>query len=489
MNLTFQEFRQNAIPGVRIPLIRQLSLDNLSPVAIVEALNLQDGKFALLESGKGGQKPASHSFVCCYPSMVYRTKGQEVLVNGEPVKGVHPYRYLEQLLANKPAVSIPGLPRFYGGAVGYISYDMARFFERLPDISQDDLQLPDLYFLLCDRVIVIDNMRKKAAAVQNVQVEADSDLSELYAWAEAELAELEARLQQAEPEPEEPLPNLALENLFQPESNVSKARFEEMVAKAKEYIRAGDVFQVNLSIRLARELKTDPWEVYKVLRRVNPSPYGAYVNFGDLQLIGSSPELLIRLREGMAETRPIAGTRRRGSSREEDLALARELINNEKERAEHVMLVDLERNDLGRVCDYGSVRVNELMVIEEYSHVMHIVSNVQGQLAQGKSRFDLLKACFPGGTITGAPKVRCMEIIEELEPTRRGVYTGSVGYFGYGGEMEMNISIRTLVVSGGKAYVQAGAGIVADSIPEREYFESLKKAEALLRALELAEQE
>lgn len=488
MNQSFQEFCKYAKPGVRIPLIRELCVDNLSPVAIVEALNLQEGQFALLESGKGGEKLASHSFVCFSPSLVYRTKGQDVLIDGEPVRGVHPYRYLEQVMADRAAASLPGLPKFYGGAVGYVSYDMARFFERLPELSQDDLKLPDLYFLLCDRVIVIDNMRKTAAAVLNILVEAESDLAQLYAWAERELAELEDRLQEIRPEPEEPLPALALENLFQPESNISKSQFEAMVARAKEYIRAGDVFQVNLSIRLGRELKAEPWEVYKVLRRVNPSPYGAFINFGDLQLIGSSPELLIRLRDGMAETRPIAGTRRRGDSREEDLALARELINNEKERAEHVMLVDLERNDLGRVCEYGSVLVNELMVIEEYSHVMHIVSNVQGRLAPGKSHFDLLKACFPGGTITGAPKVRCMEIIEELEPTRRGVYTGSVGYFGYGGEMEMNISIRTLVVRGGKAYVQAGAGIVADSIPEREYYESLKKAEALLRALELAEQ-
>jgi para-aminobenzoate synthetase component I len=282
---------------------------------------------------------------------------------------------------------------------------------------------------------------------------------------------------------------LALQNLFEPEVNMTKEQFKSMVVRAKEYIKAGDVFQVNLSIRLGKELKADPWYVYKVLRRVNPSPYAAYVNFGDIQLVGSSPELLVKINNGIAETRPIAGTRRRGLDREEDLALAKELINNEKECAEHIMLVDLERNDLGRVCSYGTVKVDELMVIEEYSHVMHIVSNVQGELAEGKSNFDLLKACFPGGTITGCPKVRCMEIIEELEPTRRGVYTGSVGYFGYSGEMEMNISIRTLVVTEGKAYVQAGAGIVVDSIPEREYYESLKKAEALLRALELAEQE
>lgn len=271
---------------------------------------------------------------------------------------------------------------------------------------------------------------------------------------------------------------------------MTKSEFEDMVVKCKEYIKAGDIFQANLSIRLGREIKTHPLNLYRIVREVNPSPYMAYLEFGDWQVVSSSPELLVRINEeGYAETRPIAGTRRRGANREEDLALAHELISNEKERAEHIMLVDLERNDLGRVCQYGTVEVNELMVIEEYSHVMHIVSNVRGRLAPGKDGFDLLRAAFPGGTITGAPKIRSMEIIEELEPTRRGIYTGSIGYFGYAGEMEMNIVIRTLVVKDGKkAYVQAGAGIVADSIPEKEYFESLKKAEALLKTLELAEE-
>ncbi|HWJ02906.1 MAG TPA: anthranilate synthase component I family protein, partial [Verrucomicrobiae bacterium] len=460
----------------------------LSPVAMVEALGLENQQFALLESGKGGEKLASHTFICYAPSLVYRTKGNEVTVNAEQVTGVHPYGYLEGLLQHYPAEKIAGMPKFTGGAVGFISYDMARFFEQLPELAEDDLQIPDLYFLLCERVIVIDNSRQTVAGIINLSITEDMDLARAYRWAVQELAELEHAFSSLGQEVEVVSPKLALENLFKPEANMSKERFEAMVVKAKEYIEAGDVFQVNLSIRLGKELKASPWQVYKVLRRVNPSPYASYINFGDLQLVGSSPELLVRIKDGYAETRPIAGTRRRGADREEDLALAHELINNEKERAEHIMLVDLERNDLGRVCDYGSVRVNELMVIEEYSHVMHIVSNVQGTLKQGNSTFDLLQAAFPGGTITGAPKVRCMEIIEELEPTRRGVYTGSVGYLGFGGEMEMNISIRTLVIKDGMAYVQAGAGIVADSVPEREYYESLKKAEALLRALELAEQ-
>jgi anthranilate/para-aminobenzoate synthase component I len=487
--LTFEEFVAQAKAGYRIPLVKELSTSSLSPVAIVEALRLQQGEFALLESGKLSESLASSTFICYAPGRIYRTKDNLVYLNNEEIKGVHPYRYLEQLVAADPTIRIPGQPKFCGGPVGFISYDAGRMFEHLPELTQDDLKIPDLYFMFCDRVIEIDNLYSKVRAVINIYVDEASNLLELYTWAEAEFSKLEVQLESIESENPQPLPQLALQNLFEPEVNMTKEQFKSMVVRAKEYIKAGDVFQVNLSIRLGKELKTDPWNVYKVLRRVNPSPYAAYVNFGDIQLVGSSPELLVKINNGIAETRPIAGTRRRGLDREEDLALAKELINNEKECAEHIMLVDLERNDLGRVCSYGTVKVDELMVIEEYSHVMHIVSNVQGELAEGKSNFDLLKACFPGGTITGCPKVRCMEIIEELEPTRRGVYTGSVGYFGYSGEMEMNISIRTLVVTEGKAYVQAGAGIVVDSIPEREYYESLKKAEALLRALELAEQE
>lgn len=488
MDISFQQFVKVAGPGIRVPIIKEFCLENLSVVDIVEALGLQSEQFALLESGKGGEKLADNSFICFAPRYSYRTKGDVVIVNNEQIYGADPYRHLESILKQIPVAKMPDLPNFYGGAVGYVSYDMARAFEKLPVQTRDDVQVPDMNFLLCDRVIAVDNITGKVQGILTVEISEGTDLLELYNWAMDELAKIEQQLGQVQPACEDVLPQLALENLFKPEANMSKEEFENMVVRAKQYIEAGDVFQVNLSIRLGRALQAPAWEVYKILRRLNPSPYGAYVNFGDVQLVGSSPELLVRIRNGRAETRPIAGTRRRGEDREEDLRLARELINNEKERAEHIMLVDLERNDLGRVCDYGSVHVNELMVIEEYSHVMHIVSNVQGNLAGGKNNFDLLQACFPGGTITGAPKVRCMEIIEELEPTRRGVYTGSVGYFGYGGEMEMNISIRTLVIKDGKAYVQAGAGIVADSIPEREYYESLKKAEALLRALELAEQ-
>ncbi len=487
MNVSLSQFIAAAKPGYYVPVHQQFAVGRISPVDIIEALNLTDDNLVLLESGKGDASLAQNTFIAYAPRYVFCSKDNRVTVNKELIPGVNPYQYLEQMIGARPAVQITGAPEFYGGAVGYVSYDMARVFERLPDLSHDDLQVPDLYFLFCERVIAIDNKTGLVQGVVNVPIDGSEDLTELYANAIRELAETEALLGKVQPQAEIPVQALALEHLFQPEVNITKAEFEAMVLRAKDYIMAGDVFQVNLSLRLAKKLSVQPWEVYKVLRRINPSPYGCFINFGDIQVVGSSPELLVRNKAGLAETRPIAGTRRRGKDQQEDKKLAHELIANAKERAEHIMLVDLERNDLGRVCEYGTVQVNELMVIEAYSHVMHIVSNVQGKLAKEMSNFDLLKACFPGGTITGAPKVRCMEIIEELEPTRRGIYTGSVGYFGFGGEMEMNICIRTLLIKDKQAYVQAGAGIVADSVPEREYYESLKKAEALLRAMELAE--
>jgi len=373
--------------------------------------------------------------------------------------------------------------------MGYFSYDMGRFFEKLPDETVDDLQVPECYFMFVNKVICFDHFDRTMKIIVTVSPQDYSSADEAYSRAVEDIRSILSTIRNNKPGKEIIIKDIdrALQFKFNPDCNVTKEQFEEMVEKCKEYIRAGDIFQANLSLRLSKETSLDPFFLYKVLRQINPSPYMSFINFEDMNIVSSSPELLVRVNGDLAETRPIAGTRKRGSNREEDLALARELVSNEKERAEHVMLVDLERNDLGRVCRYGTVEVNELMVIEEYSHVMHIVSNVRGRLAEGKNRFDLFKACFPGGTITGAPKIRSMEIIEELEPTRRGPYTGSIGFLGYTGEMEMNIVIRTILMKEGRAYVQAGAGIVADSAPEREYFESMKKAEALLRALEVAE--
>lgn len=493
-SIDFERFCAVAEQGKRIPLglkIRLEQKDNVS--TIIDKLGLADQPVVLLESGKGTEASARFSFIGFEPWQSFCSKGNDIKVKdfgqGEDRHwSTHPYQAFREEMSKYGMVRYEGLPPFVGGAMGFFSYDMGRFFEEMPVTSKDDLQLPEGYFLFVDKVAVIDH-KENMLELYICQEVRDVDrhylfnlygkmIDDLHDMAEAVRTQAAGR-QITEGELNKGKP-------IDPVCNVSKEQFEEMVIKAKEYIRAGDIFQVNLSLRLGSPVESEPFVLYKVLREVNPSPYMSYINFGDLQIVSSSPELLVRIRDGWAETRPIAGTRRRGVDREEDLALAIELINHEKERAEHIMLVDLERNDLGRVCSYGTVEVNELMVIEEYSHVMHIVSNVRGKLAPGKDRFDLFKAAFPGGTITGAPKIRSMEIIEELEPTRRGVYTGSIGYFGYAGEMEMNIVIRTLVLKEGMAYVQAGAGIVDDSVPEREYYESCKKAEALLKTLEIA---
>lgn len=479
--------------GKRVPVMLETSLLGLSPALGVERLQLEGKPFCLLESGKGTENLARYSFLGFEPHCFFKSRGRNVTVtrrgHSDSYEG-DPYEELQKVIRSYEGIKFPGLPKFWGGAMGYFSYDMGRFFEQLPELAEDDLEVPEAYFMFCDKVICFDHFRNTMKIIvtavpdnkippNRAYMEAKEEINRILDLVRHRLAVEDLVIDESD---------RTLQNSFKPECNVTKEQFEEMVVKAKEYIRAGDIFQVNLSLRLCKKTEAEPFFLYKILRRINPSPYMSFIDFGDMHIVSSSPELLVRLSGDLAETRPIAGTRKRGSTREEDQALANELISNEKERAEHIMLVDLERNDLGRVCRYGTVEVNELMVIEEYSHVMHIVSNVRGCLAEGKTGFDLFRACFPGGTITGAPKIRSMEIIEELEPTRRGPYTGSIGFLGYAGEMEMNIVIRTILMKQGRAYVQAGAGIVADSEPEREYFESMKKAEALLRALEVAEE-
>ena len=486
-----QKFIELATPGKRMPVFKEIALNEETPMTIIDKLSLNGRKMVLLESGMGTESLARFSFLAFDPWMTFKSKENRVeIVVGEESRVLegNPFDLLQGIFAEHEAIKYPGLPKFYGGALGFFSYDMGRFFEKMPIKAKDDLELPESNFMFFDKVICFDHFEKTLKLIININIENDSCLEKVYFDAVRELEVMSTVIQGEAPVFALPQFTNELQSTFKPEANLTKEEFEAAVVKAKEYIKAGDIFQVNLSIRLAKETNISPLNQYRILREINPSPYMSFFDFGDLQVVSCSPELLVRVNEeGLAETRPIAGTRKRGKNREEDLALANELINNEKERAEHIMLVDLERNDLGRVCNYGSVEVNELMVIEEYSHVMHIVSNVRGQLHSTKTPFDLIKACFPGGTITGAPKIRSMEIIEELEPTRRGLYTGSIGFLGYGGEMEMNIVIRTLVIQNGKAYVQAGAGIVDDSVPEREYYESLKKAEVLLRTLELAE--
>lgn len=433
------------------------------------ALAKNETYHALLESGRGGR----YSFAGMKPSaiatstaegLLVQEKGQEKLLKGNPL------HRLTQLLNERSISKRDDLPDFQGGAIGWISYDYVRFIEKLPRVAKQDIDLPEVQFLLFDEWAAFDHETNELFVMKMGQTE--EGLDEWFAsW-----------LDLAEPVHWPPAKSQGDTDVSFPEE-----LFKHAVEKVREYIAAGDVFQVNLSVRRSKTLGVPPLAVYAKLRELNPSPYMAYVQTPDFQIVSGSPELLVKKNGTRLSTRPIAGTRSRGKDDREDEQLAAELINNEKERAEHVMLVDLERNDLGRVSRYGTVEVNEFMVIEKYSHVMHIVSNVRGELVEGKTNADVIDAVFPGGTITGAPKVRTMEIIEELEPVQRGIYTGSIGWIGYNGDMELNIVIRTMLAAKGYGYVQAGAGIVIDSKPEYEYKESLKKAAAMLKAMEMAE--
>ncbi|OZM55871.1 aminodeoxychorismate synthase component I [Lottiidibacillus patelloidae] len=406
-------------------------------------------------------------------SLQINVGGIEETYHGDPLE------QLKQWMEPYRTAVIEDLPDFQGGAIGYISYDYVRQIEVLPEQSRDDLQMPEIYFLIFNDVIVYDHQEEALWLITHSQERSEQE-------AEKRLIKLEKAVQsEFSEESWKKRSNVGLEKKF----SLTEDAFKNAVERIQNYISAGDVFQVNLSVRQAEELNTEPLHIYEKLRELNPSPYMGYFHVPEFQLVSGSPELLIKKKGDTLSTRPIAGTRSRGKNAQEDELLAKELIENEKERAEHVMLVDLERNDLGRVSKFGTVEVNEFMTIEKYSHVMHIVSNVRGLLAKQYDGYDAIRAAFPGGTITGAPKVRTMEIIEELEPVRRGIYTGSIGWLGFNGDLELNIAIRTMVAKDNIAYVQAGAGIVIDSNPAAEYKESLKKAKALWKAKELSEQE
>lgn len=435
---------------------------------------------AFLESGRGG----NYSIAAWHPIataksvedglQIARLDGTVEVQQGEPLT------QLEQLMRNYKLERIPHLPDFQGGAIGFISYDYARTIEVLPNLAEDDLQIPDVYFYLFDHWAV-HNVKTDEVTLMK-RLDSTIDLQQWkQQWQAGAQQGLATRVFGQENATE------INEDASELEVSFHAQDFERAVEKIQDYIGQGDVFQVNLSVRQGKRLNAAPIVMYEAVRSFNPSPYMAYIESADFAVVSGSPELLIKRDGTELSTRPIAGTRPRGNSEEQDIALANELIDNEKERAEHVMLVDLERNDLGRVCQYGTVEVNEFMVIERYSHVMHIVSNVRGQMAQGKSNADVIRAMFPGGTITGAPKIRTMEIIEELEPVRRGLYTGSIGWLGYNGDLELNIVIRTAFIQDGMAYIQAGAGIVIDSIPENEYVESMNKAKAMWQAKAMAE--
>jgi anthranilate synthase component I len=481
---SFDAFKAKASQGNLIPVYREIMADLETPVAAFLKLDRGDFSF-LLESVEGGEKWGRYCFLGGEPSIVFQSKGRRVEITrdgrAEVQEGVDPLEALKQLMGEFHPVEVEGLPRFFGGAVGYLSYDMVRFFERLPNQTVDDLNVPDSMFMLTDTIVIFDHMLQKIKVVSNALV--DGPLEKTYQQAIAKIEQLIARLRQPPPpRPARQLPAgpLTLNSTF------TKEAYEQVVERAKEYIRAGDIIQVVPSQRLEAAIDVDPFDIYRTLRTVNPSPYMFYLKFRDLRLVGSSPEVNVRLEGSLIELRPLAGTRRRGRHATEDLEITAELMQDPKERAEHIMLVDLGRNDVGRVAKIGSVKVTELLQVEKYSHVMHLVSHVVGELAEGKDCYDVMRATFPQGTVSGAPKIRAMEIIEELEPTKRGPYAGAVGYFSYSGNMDTCIALRTMTVKDNRAFVQAGGGVVADSVPELEYEETLNKARALMRAIELA---
>ena len=483
------EFREKARQGNLIPVWKEVLLDTETPVSAFRKLGNTQYAF-LLESVEGGEKVGRHSFLGSEPFAVFTSKGRTVTVSrdgGQRTRrlgpGEDPLNALAALLSEYKFVEVEGLPKFCGGAVGYLGYDVVRFFERLPQRAQDDLGLPDSMLVLTDTCVIFDHAYHRGKVLSNALVNGDPD--QAYDAAVRKIDALCARLQAPAPAVLPPRPRPKDTSL---QANLSRDEYERIVTRAKEYIAAGDVIQVVLSQRLSRAAAADSFDIYRALRSLNPSPYMYYLTYGDLRIVGSSPERLVSVEGDVVTTRPIAGSRPRGATPQEDAALAAELLNDEKERAEHIMLLDLGRNDLGRVCRYGTVKVDEQMVVEKYSHVQHIVSNVRGQLRADRDQYDVLRACFPAGTLSGAPKVRAMEIIEALEPTQRGPYGGVIGYFSFSGNMDTAITIRTIVCANGVAHMQVGAGIVADSVPEREYDECVKmKGGALLRAIEMAE--
>lgn len=489
---SLDEFLRLADAGYNlIPLSSRVKLKReTTPLSVFEEIAGDPYSF-WLDSGKGNESLARYSFLGTDPWLIFKSKSDWIEISrpqeaSSTITIANPIRELARILNQNKAPRLSGYPLFCGGAVGYLSYDLAHFFEELPRRSADDLNIPESCFLFVNDIIGFDHLREEFIIISNIRT--GENPVEDYHQTKEKIADIKDRLEKrgelSSPYCGEIRSDMSSLSASLPlESNFTRQGFEEIVKKAKSYIKAGDIFQVNLSQRLSTVINVHPFIIYKTLRSINPSPFACYLSFGDLKLVSSSPERLLRVEKRRVETRPIAGTRPRGKTIQQDSKLRRELILDAKERAEHIMLVDLERNDLGRICEYGSVHVDELMVTEEYSHVIHIVSNVVGQLRPEVGLYDILRATFPGGTITGTPKIRSMEIIDELEPVQRGPYTGSAGYISYAGDLDLNIIIRTIVVKGDHAYAQAGAGIVADSDPTREYYETLHKAEALIKAL------
>ncbi len=483
---SFQEFEKLSKCGNLIPIYREILADCETPVSAFMKVDDPSNSF-LLESVQGGEKWGRYSFIGIGPSIVFRSRGSHVeikKIDKTIFEGSvdDPLKKLKEFMGRYRAIQVEGLPRFYGGAVGYLGYNMVRFMEKVPKSGRDDLGTYDMYFVIADTVIIFDNVRNTIKVVANVFLEDGADLADAYGRSSERIDTVIGRLTgslKGTGRRANEGDGISLT------SNMKKEEFLAAVAKGKRYIENGDVIQVVLSQRFEIEAHADPFDLYRALRTINPSPYLFYLKFDSIAVVGSSPEVLVRLDRGKVQLRPIAGTRPRGKDKKEDAQMQRELLSDPKERAEHIMLVDLGRNDLGRISEIGSVVVRQLMRIERYSHVMHIVSDIEGTLARGKDAFDVVRAAFPAGTLTGAPKIRAMEIIDELEPCSRGPYGGSVGYFGFSGNMDMCITIRTMLVKDGTIYLQAGAGIVYDSDPEREYEETVHKAMGMLRAIEM----
>jgi anthranilate synthase component 1 len=458
--------------GNLVPVYREIRADLDTPVSAYLKIARGDYSF-LLESVEGGERLARYSFLGTEPSLVLTT-GQG--------NAIDPLAAIEKGFRKSRPVHVEGLPRFHGGMVGYLSYEVARYFEKLPSPERDALGLPESVFMLADTLLVFDHLTHVIKVVSHAHI--DGDIEKAYRAATDRIDRLVDRLGGPVPAPPAALKASAPSPV---QSNLTQAQYEKMVERAKEYIYNGDVIQVVPSQRLSRRTRAEPFAVYRALRSINPSPYMYFLHLGDFHIVGASPELLVRVEDGVVSNHPIAGTRPRSRDADEDKTLAEELKKDEKECAEHIMLVDLARNDVGRISEPGTVQVTQFMDIERYSHVMHLVSHVQGRLRKEFTQFDAMRACFPAGTVSGAPKIRAMEIIAGMEPDKRGPYAGAVGYFDFSGNMDTAIAIRTIVIKDGTASVQAGGGVVADSVPATEYQETLNKAQASLSAIDRAE--
>lgn len=489
--ITFDEFKLLTSKGNVVPLFDEIIADTETPVSVYLKVRSESQYSFLLESVEGGEKIGRYSFIGYNPFANFIIKGNtfeiqsrhpDVVTLPTLVEGIsHPLEALKKIFAHYKTAPVEGLPPLASGAVGYFGYETVQLIENIPSAKLDELQLEDSLLLFLDTIIVFDAVKRKLLLVSNAYLPKDADESMLlkeYEHAAAEIQKIKKVLQKSI---SFELQKTAIGPL---EQMMSQKEYEQMVVQSKEYITEGDVFQVLPSHRIKRKFQGDAFSIYRMLRIINPSPYMYFFSLNELSIIGSSPELLVRVEHGLVETRPIAGTRRRGKTEEEDALLEKDLLADQKELAEHLMLIDLGRNDIGRISEFGKVEVSEYMVIEKYSHVMHIVSNVRGKLKKELSAIDALFSCFPAGTLSGAPKIRAMEIIAELEPVKRGIYGGAIGYLDFSGNLDSCIAIRTTIVKNGYAYFQAGAGIVYDSVPEKEYHETLLKMDAVIKSVE-----